>query len=87
MNSSESFLDILNEENNTENCLVLRMVGFYMFFLLISSTFFNSLSIWMFYKAKLFTPINFFMVVLLVLNLIATFIEAPYMIKNSYFCR
>jgi hypothetical protein len=80
----------MNTENKVEtgyNCLSLEIVGFYMFFLLVSSIVFNLLSIWKFYKAKLITPINIFIVSLLGFNLIASFIEAPYMIFNAYNCR
>ena len=73
--------------NESKNCLILHLIGVYMSILLVSSTIFNSLSIWIFYKAKLFTPINVFMVSLLVLNLCATYVEAPYMIYNSYHCK
>ena len=70
-----------------ENCTNLQIVSFYMFFLLIVSTYFNLLSIWKFYKAKLVKSINIFMITLLSFNLIATYIEAPYMIFNGYNCR
>ena len=70
-----------------ENCVAIQIVGVYMFVLLLASTFFNTISMWIFYKAKLFTPINFFMMTLLSLNLIATYIEAPYMVYNAYKCQ
>ena len=73
--------------NVTENCFAIRTVGVYMLALLLASTFFNIISMWIFYKAKLFTPINFFMMTLLSLNLIATYIEAPYMMYNAYNCK
>ena len=71
----------------TASCMSTEIVGFYMFFLLASSTLFNLLSIWKFYKANLITPINIFMVSLLSFNLIASYVEAPYMIYNAYNCR
>jgi hypothetical protein len=78
-NSSSSF--------QSDNCIALGVIGFYMFILLVSSTVFNSISMGIFYRAKLFTPINFFMMTLLSLNLVATFIESPYMIYNAYNCK
>ena len=73
--------------NNEDHCSSLRMVGFYMFLLLTTSTFFNILSIRKFYKSKLVKSINLFMITLLGFNMIATYIEAPYMIFNAYNCR
>ncbi len=70
-----------------DNCVELKIIGFYMLIIFICSTYFNFSSILVFYRSKLFTPINFFMVTLLSLNLLATFIESPFMIYKSYKCR
>lgn len=70
-----------------KNCISLRIVGVYMFILLVISTFFNVLSIWKIYKSKIVKSMNIFMITLLAFNLIATYIEAPYMIFNAYNCR
>ena len=69
------------------DCHFLYNIGYYMLMILLLSTIFNSLGIWIFYKAKLYTSTNMFLTTLFTLNLIATFIEAPYMIYNSYNCR
>ena len=88
MNCSENELLLnISTRNKFEICTVFKLIGFYMVVLLILSTVFNSLSLWIYYRAKLFKPTNYFMVVLLLLNLIATYIEAPNMIYNSFYCK
>ena len=71
----------------SDNCINLALMGVYLFILLVSSIFFNSLNIWRFYRAKLFTPINIFMMTLLFLNLIESFIASPLIMYKSYNCK
>jgi hypothetical protein len=69
-----------------KTCFDLQKVGGYMFFIFFASTFFNSISIWIFYKAKLYTPINLFFITLIILNLVASYIEGPVIIYFAYYC-
>ena len=84
-------MNFLNETIFTKDpeisCFILKLIGLYMLILLIASTIFNSLNLWIFYKAKLMTPINCYMLILLSFNLVATYFEAPLMILNALNCK
>jgi hypothetical protein len=70
-----------------KNCLKLNIIGFVFLILLVLSIILNSTSIRHFYKTKLLKPTNFFMMVLLCLNLVTSLIEIPYIIFNSFNCK
>ena len=81
--------------NSTDNkrihenpsCFVLQIIGSYMLVLFISSIILNPLNIWIYRRAKLLTPINFFMMTLICINFISTIFEAPPIIYNAYRCK
>ena len=84
LNFSDLSIDV--SEGHSVSCSTLIVFGIYTSILLVSGIFLNSLNLWIFYKAKLFTTINCFMVVLISLNLVAGILETPLIIYNSFRC-
>jgi hypothetical protein len=87
-----SFLFSLLEMNyynislEKQSCFTLQFIGVYMFTLILTSIILNMLNIWLYYRIKLITPVNCFMITLIWFNLIASFFETP-MVYNGYFCK
>ena len=68
-------------------CNFLKFIGAYTIILLFSGTILNVFTLWLFRKSKMITPMNCFMITLIILNLVATIIETPYIIYISINCR
>ncbi len=83
MNHSLNF----SEKLSKTSCSTFKLVGCYLLIILISSSILNSINLWILHKAKLITSVNFFMIALFCLNIIATFLELPLLIYNSFTCR
>ena len=68
-------------------CGSLVIIGVYLTILFVLAIIFNTLNLWVFHKAKLFNPINCFMMTLIGLNLISTFFELPPIMHSSFHCQ
>ena len=75
------------ESASNSNCVILKIFGVYTVVLLISSTVLNSLNLWLFYKAKLYTPLNVFMITLIGFNFIGGLLETPLIIYKGFNCQ
>lgn len=70
------------------NCVVLNGIGFYMCFLLSGVVLVNALLLLTFLNNKdLRQPINTFIIVITVLNLIGSVFEFPFVIGSTFSCR
>ncbi|RNA30611.1 rod opsin [Brachionus plicatilis] len=70
------------------NCIILNAIAVYCVILLLSSVFFNSLLLWVFYRYKeLRTSLNMLIIALTAYNLAASVIELPFVIISNFSCR
>ena len=76
-----------SDNNFDDYCNVNKIFGVYTIVLFIASTFFNAFNLWIYYKSKIFIPINLFMTTLITLNLVGTILETPLIIYNSFSCK
>ncbi|CAF1098983.1 unnamed protein product, partial [Brachionus calyciflorus] len=69
-------------------CIYLNIISLFLIILFIVSVCFNSILLWVFIKTKeLQSPLNLIMIVLTVLNLIASLTEMPIIIVANYMCQ
>ena len=80
-------LELTKPQYDNPSCSFLIMIACYMALILVLSTTFNGINLWILYKNKLFNPINYLMITLLSFNLIAAIIEAPPMIYKGLNCK
>ena len=75
-------LDKYSLESPTK-CYKLRILGIFYVLLFLASTVFNSLLFYVFIKNKnLRTAFNLFIIALIILNLIGTFTELPFVVSD-----
>jgi hypothetical protein len=86
-NNLKNFEFTTPSQNGNLNCTFLIIVACYMMLLLVLSTILNGTNLWIFYKNKLFNPINYMMITLLSFNFVAVFFIAIPMIYNGFNCK
>ncbi len=87
MNLNNSEIDIYNLESPTE-CYKLKIVAYITVFLFLSTLLINSFLLYISIKYKVIhSSLNFFIIILLCLNLFGTIFEIPFIIISNFSCR
>ena len=75
-------------KNLTAYCGQFKVIGYYMSGLSVTGILSNASLLWAFYKCKdLRTPMNAFIMALLMINLFASATEVPIVAINAFSCR
>ncbi len=79
----------LLKDQTTETCFKLKIIGFYGICLLIFSLIFNPIVLFGFFKIKIkkLTSLDLHVIILVVVNFLASAIELPFIIWSNFSCR
>lgn len=87
-NSSTSNLDSAFDTESPVDCFILHIIAYYLIGLFSLSFIFNVILIVVFYLNKdLRTPLNYFIIVIVMFNLFGTCTELPIVITSHLKCR